>query len=133
VAVTERIDELILGVPFLTQHNCCWNFGDNTIIIDGHQIRLYGKPRGNKVRRMTMHYILSATLTVPAFMKNVFLNLDLNFCYCCLVLTKLYTMLDVCFELLRDQQPKKARTETEMISELKSELKRLKSCNCKLN
>jgi hypothetical protein len=76
---------------------------------------------------------LSATLTVPAFMKNVFLNLDLNFCYCCLVLTKLYTMLDVCFELLRDQQPKKARTETEMISELKSELKRLKSCNCKLN
>ena len=62
VAVTELIDEMILGIPFLTQHNCCWDFGKSKISIDGRQTRLYGKPLGNKVRRI----YAQRDVTIPA-------------------------------------------------------------------
>ena len=40
VVVTDVITELILGIDWMQQNNCVWNFGTNSFSIDGHPGRL---------------------------------------------------------------------------------------------
>ena len=52
VVVSEAIDELILGIPFLVDHNCCWNFASSQIVIDRRSVRLYIRACPCSVRRI---------------------------------------------------------------------------------
>lgn len=51
VVVSETIDELILGIPFLVEHNF-WNFSSSQILIDGKCMRLCNRPGRCSVRRI---------------------------------------------------------------------------------
>jgi hypothetical protein len=44
VVVSDAIDELILGLPFLVLHNCCWHFGAGQMSIVGRVARLHDRP-----------------------------------------------------------------------------------------
>jgi predicted aspartyl protease len=52
VVVSEAVDELILGVPFLRQHACQWDFETSRLSIDGRAARLQSRPSRNQVRRI---------------------------------------------------------------------------------
>jgi predicted aspartyl protease len=52
VVVSDAVDELILGVPFLRQHACQWNFETSHLSIDGKAARLQSRPSRNQVRRI---------------------------------------------------------------------------------
>jgi hypothetical protein len=52
VVVSEAVDELILGVPFLRQHACQWDFETSRLSIDGRAARLQSQPSRNQVRRI---------------------------------------------------------------------------------
>ena len=50
--VTEAVREVILGMPFLTQNGCQWDFGRSEVKIGGKVIRLRSRPSGKQVRRI---------------------------------------------------------------------------------
>jgi hypothetical protein len=52
VVVSDAVDELILGLPFLRQHACQWNFETSHLSIDGKAARLQSRPSRNQVRRI---------------------------------------------------------------------------------
>jgi hypothetical protein len=52
VVVSEAADELILGVPFLRQHACQWDFETGRLFIDGRAARLQSAPSRNQMRRI---------------------------------------------------------------------------------
>ena len=52
VAVTDAIDELILGIDWLTQEQCNWNFAESKLTLHGHTLPLYSRPVHARVRRI---------------------------------------------------------------------------------
>ena len=55
VVVTDVITELILGIDWMPQNSCVWNFGTNSFTIDGHPGRLRCKRASRTVRRILVH------------------------------------------------------------------------------
>ena len=55
VVVTDVITELILGIDWMQQNNCVWNFGTNSFSIDGHPGRLRCNRASRTVRRILVH------------------------------------------------------------------------------
>lgn len=51
-AVSDEIDDFIVGVQFLTQNNCIWNFSRKTIRFRGKEIKLVSQPLNGLVRRV---------------------------------------------------------------------------------
>ena len=52
VVVSEKVDDLILGIDWLSHHHCRWSFAQNLIEIDGMVVRLISRPRQNMLRRI---------------------------------------------------------------------------------
>ena len=52
VVVSEEVDDLILGIDWLSRHRCRRSFAQNLIEIDGEMVRLINRPRQNMVRRI---------------------------------------------------------------------------------
>ncbi|HSN23166.1 MAG TPA: reverse transcriptase family protein, partial [Methylomicrobium sp.] len=50
--VTEAVHEVILGMPFLTQNQCQWDFGRGKIKISGRTVKLHSRPSLQQVRRI---------------------------------------------------------------------------------
>jgi hypothetical protein len=40
VLVSDDIDKVMLGIDWLSAHNCVWNFGGKTIALDGQVMLL---------------------------------------------------------------------------------------------
>ena len=55
VVVTKVITELILGIDWMQQNNCVWNFGENSFMIDGHRGRLRCKHANRTVLRILVN------------------------------------------------------------------------------
>ena len=45
VVVSEEVDDLILGLDWLSIYRCRWSFAQNLIEIDGRTVRLISRPR----------------------------------------------------------------------------------------
>ena len=54
VVVTEAITELILGIEWLQQNECEWDFGRNSFLINGHRGRLRYKGASRTMRRILL-------------------------------------------------------------------------------
>jgi hypothetical protein len=52
VVVSDAIDELILGIPFLVQNHCFGDFTTSQVTIRGKTARLHDRPGRGKVRRV---------------------------------------------------------------------------------
>ena len=52
VVVTDAITELILGIEWLQQNQCVWDFGSNSFVIKGHLGRLRCRRAKERVRRI---------------------------------------------------------------------------------
>ena len=52
MVVTEVITEVILGIEWMKQNECVWDFGKNLFTIRGHRVRLRCKGAGRRVRRI---------------------------------------------------------------------------------
>jgi len=50
VAVTEAVDEFILGIDFLSAEACQWDFGGGRILLGSSWVRLHKQDSGNQVR-----------------------------------------------------------------------------------
>ena len=50
--VTDAITELILGIEWLQQNQCVWDFGSNSFVIKGHLGRLRCRRAKKRVRRI---------------------------------------------------------------------------------
>jgi predicted aspartyl protease len=62
VVISDVIDELILGVDWLTAQGCVWNFKKATLNIGEWQIPVRRRPAHSKVRRI----VVATEQTVPA-------------------------------------------------------------------
>lgn len=58
--VTEEIEELILGIEWLSANECQWNFGNATASIRGHDIKMHRRPSKASLRRIyvTEDYVI---------------------------------------------------------------------------
>ena len=45
VVVSEEVDNLIMGIDWLSRHRCRWSFAQNLIKIDEDVVRLISRPR----------------------------------------------------------------------------------------
>jgi len=52
VAVTEAVDEIMLGIDWLTQNRCQWLFDEGVVVIHGKRIPLKARPGQGLVRRV---------------------------------------------------------------------------------
>jgi len=52
IVVSRAISEMILGIDFLTQNRCRWDFGRSLIELGGKWVRLRGRPGRKTVRRI---------------------------------------------------------------------------------
>ena len=52
IVVSSAISEMILGIDFLTQNKCRWDFGRRLIELGGKWVRLRGRPGRTMVRRI---------------------------------------------------------------------------------
>ena len=48
IVVSRAISEMILGIDFLTQNRCRWDFGRSLIELGGKWVRLRGRPDGRQ-------------------------------------------------------------------------------------
>jgi predicted aspartyl protease len=62
IVVSTAIDEMILGIDFLTANKCRWDFGHSYVELGGHWIRLQGRPKQGRIRRI----YAETNITVPA-------------------------------------------------------------------
>ena len=60
--ISEHLGELILGIDWLTENDCYWDFSSGRIAVKGVWIQLYGQPTQSSVRRI---YVEEDTI-VPA-------------------------------------------------------------------
>jgi hypothetical protein len=60
--VSEALDEVILGIDWLTQNRCRWDFGRGAIEVNGKWLRLYHRTARKAVRRI----YAGETATIPA-------------------------------------------------------------------
>ena len=68
VAVSEEVDDLILGIDWLGRHRCRWSFAQNLIEIDGRVVRLINRPRRSQLRRI---YAVDNTVIPAGHAMNV--------------------------------------------------------------
>mgnify|MGYP003551091138 FL=1 len=52
VLITEDAEEIMLGIDWLEQHNCIWDFRRNILKIDGNSIVLLSKQNNGLCRRV---------------------------------------------------------------------------------
>src|SRR5208282_4239076 len=52
VVVTDALDELIIGIDWLSANRCRWDFGEATLRFDGGDIPVYKRPTRAAVRRI---------------------------------------------------------------------------------
>ena len=52
VLVSEVVEEIMLEIDWLSQHNCRWDFKKNLIEVDGKSVKLCRRPRTGGVRRI---------------------------------------------------------------------------------
>jgi len=60
--VSRDVDEAMIGVQFLMQHDSCWHVSKGTVVIDGHELRLHAKPSKTFCRRV----VCQKTVVIPA-------------------------------------------------------------------
>ena len=60
--VTDAVQEVILGIPFLTQKRCHWDFGRSQLHVEGVTVQLHSRPKLQNVRRI---YVADDTV-IPA-------------------------------------------------------------------
>ena len=53
--ISDCITEAMLGVDFLNVHDCVWNFKEESVTIDGHLSKLYGRNGPNRRCRVIAH------------------------------------------------------------------------------
>src|SRR5208282_3083952 len=51
VVVTEVLDDMVLGIDWLSTHRCQWDFGTSTLRLDGREIPVHKRPIQAVVRR----------------------------------------------------------------------------------
>jgi len=73
--VSDCVDEIMLGVDFLTQHNCRWYFDRKQIDIDGQVVPLKSQPSHATVRRVIVQ---EDTCVAPRTQTNVPVQLNLS-------------------------------------------------------
>jgi hypothetical protein len=52
VVVTDAVDELILGIDWMSENKCRWDFGKSVIGFNGKSIQLHSRPAAGAVRRI---------------------------------------------------------------------------------
>ena len=50
--VSEAVDEPMLGLDWLTENHCIWNYGEGILLIGEASIQLQTRPRRAAVRRV---------------------------------------------------------------------------------
>src|SRR5208282_329200 len=68
VVVTEALDELILGIDWLSTHRCQWDLGTATLKLNGREIPVYKRPTRASVRRI---FVSDAQVLPPGHQNNV--------------------------------------------------------------
>jgi len=68
VAVSDVLEELILGIDFLAAHNCKWDFGEAKVTIEGLEILLYQRPSRVAIRRV---YVKENSVVPPHCEMNI--------------------------------------------------------------
>jgi predicted aspartyl protease len=61
--VTDEVDDVILGLSFLTQHNVSWSFNNNSITINGCQHQLHYIPARPSCRRV----LVNEPISIPPY------------------------------------------------------------------
>jgi transposase InsO family protein len=74
VLVSNRVDELLLGYSFLSQHGCTWSFADRVLYIQGVPVKLETRDSTANVRRI---YVRDSVHIPPDVIVNV--PVELNF------------------------------------------------------
>ena len=62
VVVSKVITELILGIDWLQQNRCVWDFGNNSFTMNGHKGRLRRRQERKSIRRL----VVSHDIEIPA-------------------------------------------------------------------
>ena len=62
--VSEAVDEPMLGLDWLTENHCIWNYGEGILLIGEASIQLQTRPRRAAVRRV----YVAEEITIPAGM-----------------------------------------------------------------
>ena len=70
--VTDAVEELMLGIDWLTENGCQWLFDQGVIIIRGRHIRLRSRPSHVLVRRV---YVREDTLVPPGVEAHIPVNM----------------------------------------------------------
>lgn len=73
--VTEALEELILGVDWLTTNRCQWNFNTATLLLHGQEIKLHRRASRAFVRRI---YVKSDMVVPPRQQVNVPVKMTCN-------------------------------------------------------
>jgi hypothetical protein len=74
-AVSDLLDEAILGIDWLSAQKCLWDFSTSTLRLYGHQIKLFSRPSQAQVRRI---YVSNETVVQPGCQANVPVKLALH-------------------------------------------------------
>ena len=79
--VAEHVDEILLGLTFLEESECIWNFKERSIEIQGSQFKLYAQKPTWKVRRIVLQEAVElqprCQQNIPA--KTIYSNLAPSF------------------------------------------------------
>jgi predicted aspartyl protease len=59
--VSEAVEEVMLGIDWLTEHECQWRFNDNILVVDGYPLRLMSR----KCRVMCRKVYAQVDLVIP--------------------------------------------------------------------
>ena len=65
--VSPDVDEAMIGMDFLSLHECQWNFSSHTLIIDGRKLQLFQRSAKSQCRRV----LLTETVTLPPHSQTV--------------------------------------------------------------
>jgi hypothetical protein len=65
--VTRDVSEIMLGMDFLGQRACQWDFSASTLWLDGHPLKLHAGPPGVKCRRVTA----AENVIIPALSQTI--------------------------------------------------------------
>jgi len=79
--VAEHVDEILLGLTFVKESECIWNFKDRYIEIQGSQFKLYAHKPTWRVRRIVLQEAVElqprCLQNIPA--KTIYSNLTPSF------------------------------------------------------
>ena len=66
--VSDAVDEMMLGIDWLTENACQWKFDERAIVIAGRQITLHSRPSRALIRRI---YVEQPVVLPPRSVTNV--------------------------------------------------------------